>query len=151
MDQPDKIEIFDAQEGTRQTVSRVNKTEKEWRKQLSPEQFKILRRHGTEPPFSGDLLDKKAEGVYQCAACGTDLFVSSTKFESGTGWPSFYEPVAESNIGYTDDFSLFTKRTEVHCARCGGHLGHVFDDGPKPTGKRYCINSAALDFLPSGE
>lgn len=122
------------------------KTEPEWRKLLTPEQYRVLREKGTEPAFTGKFWDNHEKGTYVCAACGEELFDSKTKFDSGTGWPSFYEPMAPGRVAEEEDKSLFMRRTEVLCARCGGHLGHVFDDGPKPTGLRYCINSASLDF-----
>ncbi len=125
---------------------KVNKTEEEWKQQLTEEEFKVLRQHGTERAFTGELHDKKDEGMYICKACGVELFDSSTKFDSGTGWPSFYSPVNGENVGEQKDFKLFLPRTEVHCNNCGGHLGHVFGDGPQPTGQRYCINSVSLDF-----
>lgn len=121
-------------------------TEAEWRERLTPEQFKILRNDGTEPAFCGTLLDNKLKGVYTCAGCGLPLFTSSTKFTSGTGWPSFYSPVSMDNISMRVDRSHGMVRTEIMCARCGGHLGHVFSDGPEPTGLRYCVNSEALNF-----
>jgi peptide-methionine (R)-S-oxide reductase len=124
----------------------VTKSEDEWRQQLSPQQYRVLRQKATEPPFTGKYWNEHAEGVYHCAGCGAPLFDASTKFESGTGWPSFYQPLAEAPVETEDDRSLFMRRTEVHCARCGGHLGHVFDDGPQPTGLRYCINSASLEL-----
>ncbi|HWX43957.1 MAG TPA: peptide-methionine (R)-S-oxide reductase MsrB [Solirubrobacteraceae bacterium] len=129
----------------------VIKSDGEWREQLTPEQYEILRRAGTEPPFTGEYVYNKASGMYRCAACGSDLFASDTKFESGTGWPSFTEPAVAQAVELRPDNSLFMRRTEVVCRRCGGHLGHVFDDGPGPTKQRYCINSAALDFAPGGE
>jgi peptide-methionine (R)-S-oxide reductase len=125
---------------------KVEKSEQEWREQLTPEQYKILREQGTEPPFTGDYVYTKDDGTYRCAACGAELFSSDTKFDSGTGWPSFYEPMDEGGVELRPDRSLFMKRTEVVCATCGGHLGHVFDDGPNPTGQRFCINSCALEL-----
>jgi peptide-methionine (R)-S-oxide reductase len=124
----------------------IEKPESEWRRELTPQQYRVLREKGTEPPFTGKYWNEHADGVYRCAACGNPLFDASTKFESGSGWPSFYEPIEGEHVATEEDRSLFMRRTEVHCARCGGHLGHVFDDGPKPTGLRYCINSASLDL-----
>lgn len=121
-------------------------TEKEWLDRLTPEQFNVLRRSATERPFSGAYVHTKDAGTYRCAGCGTELFESDTKFESGSGWPSFYRPIADGAIEEEEDRSHGMVRTEVHCANCGGHLGHVFPDGPEPTGLRYCINSAALDL-----
>ena len=121
------------------------KTEEEWEGKLDSEQFRVLRQKGTEMPFTGKLLYNKEKGVYVCVGCGNKIFRSETKFESGTGWPSFYNAIKDS-IKLNEDYNLPLKRTEVLCSRCGGHLGHVFDDGPKPTGKRYCINNIALDF-----
>lgn len=127
----------------------VVKSEQEWREQLTPEQYEILRKAGTEPPFSGDYVYNKESGAYRCAACAAELFASDTKFDSGTGWPSFTEPAVAEAVVLRPDKSLFMRRTEVLCRACGGHLGHVFDDGPGPDGQRYCINSGALDFAPS--
>lgn len=124
----------------------VQKSEREWRQELTGEEYRILREKGTEPPFTGEYWDEKAEGVYRCRACGTPLFSSDTKYDSGSGWPSFTRPVGEENVETHEDRSHFMVRTEVLCAACGGHLGHVFPDGPRPTGLRYCINSASLEL-----
>ena len=127
-------------------AEKVRKSEEIWKKELSPRQYHILREKGTEPAFTGELYENKKEGVYKCAACGEDLFASDTKYDSGSGWPSFYLPISNDKVEEKSDRSLFTSRTEILCAKCGGHLGHVFDDGPKPTGLRYCVNSASLKF-----
>ena len=128
---------------------KMQKTDQEWQAELTPEQYEVLRRQGTEPPFTGKYVYSKESGTYRCAGCGAELFSSGTKFESGTGWPSFYEPMDEGGVELRQDRSHGMVRTEVVCAACGGHLGHVFDDGPRPTGLRYCINSAALKLDPA--
>jgi peptide-methionine (R)-S-oxide reductase len=127
------------------------KTDAEWRSELTPEQYRVLRQQGTEPAFTGAYWDNKASGRYLCAGCGAELFGSEHKFDSGTGWPSFWQPAAEGAVAVERDMSHGMIRTEVHCARCGSHLGHVFPDGPRPTGERYCINSVSLDFKAEDE
>jgi len=125
---------------------KVEKSEEEWKKILTPEQYRVLRKKGTETPWSGEYVDTKEKGVYKCAACGAEIFSSETKFDAHCGWPSFYAPIDKDKVELKLDTSLFRERTEVLCAKCGGHLGHVFDDGPQPTGERFCINSVSLDF-----
>ena len=129
-------------------TSKIDKTDADWRKSLSPEAYRVLREHGTERAVTSPLNDEKRKGMFTCAGCGKELFASDTKFESGTGWPSFYQPASGDAVGTTEDRSWFMRRTEVHCADCGGHLGHVFPDGPKPTGLRYCMNGVSLGFKP---
>jgi len=139
-----RIKLYSEKQKGYIMADKINKTEAEWKQVLTPEQFQVLRKQGTERAFTGEYAHTKDKGIYKCAACGTDLFSSDAKFDSGTGWPSFWKPIAPENVASDTDSSLGMVRSEVHCSRCASHLGHVFDDGPKPTGLRYCINSISL-------
>jgi len=132
-------------------MAKVEKTEEQWREELSPDEYHVLREKGTERAFTGTYWDSKDEGVYRCRACGAKLFDANAKFDSGTGWPSFYEPAEGEAVETEEDRTFFMKRTEVHCSNCGGHLGHIFEDGPDPSGLRYCINSASLELDPDAK
>lgn len=142
------VKVYNAVTGEVEEVDRVVKSDEEWREQLAPEEFSIARQGGTEPAFTGKYQDCKEDGLYECVCCGNHLFSSETKFESGTGWPSFFQPAAKENILEESDRSHGMVRTEIMCKRCEGHLGHVFEDGPPPTGRRYCLNSESLRFVP---
>lgn len=144
----EKKEMVGDKTEVEETAFAVIKTDAEWQEQLTPDQYYVLRKAATENPFTSELLENKEEGVYVCVGCDTPLFESKTKYRSGTGWPSFYQEI-EGNVAYDVDYKIGYKRTEEHCATCGGHLGHVFQDGPKPTGERHCINGVALKFIPS--
>ncbi len=133
------------------SAAKMSKTKSEWKAELTPEQYRVTREHGTERPFTSPLNNEKRDGMFACVCCGEPLFSSQAKYDSGSGWPSFHSPAAEDAVATNEDRSFFMRRTEVTCANCGAHLGHVFPDGPQPTGLRYCMNGVALDFKPSSE
>ena len=144
-----KLKVYSYERRGYIVTERVQKSEEEWKKLLTPLQFEVTRKKGTERAFTGEYVNNHQKGVYECVCCGNDLFSSDTKFESGTGWPSYWAPIAKENVTERNDRSLLEQRTEILCSRCGAHIGHVFDDGPEPTGLRYCMNSVAMKFVPA--